>query len=382
MQAIPSTSSYIILIVCLLTSIPTQPQTVEEYVDYIQTKGMDPKEYIFEAFKKHDVVILGERDHRDTTQYDFILDVLADPRFINGVGYVYTEVGVVNRTDEANRLIKGNYASYEDFYSAFVQFYRNMDYEILWEKYNASKFILGLYATNKELPAEKKITWGLTDRPWDWAKAVYEGGEYSYSTVYGNRDKIMADNFLEMFRAQPLRDGKRKALLITNAPHAVKGKLAGREKKEGYYITKELGEKRVKVILMNWYDFIGEDELFADGAWDAAFERTGCKPVAVDFHDSPFGRIKQKNWGRWNKIADGMIFYVPFYMFVSVIGVPGIFGDDFIEEYKRRRLITTQRSTSDKDVQRTQDYYNNTRTVPCCDYEERQMEQLQRKLQE
>ncbi len=265
MQAILSTRSCIILIVCLLASTPTRTQTVEEYADYMQTKGMDPKEYIFEAFKKHDVVILGERDHRDTTQYDFILDVLADPRFINEIGYVYTEVGVVNRTDDANRLIKGNYISHYDFYSAFVQFYRNMDYEILWEKYNASKFIRGLYAINKELPAEKKITWGLTDRSWDWAKATHKGSEHSYSTVYRNRDKVMADNFLDMFRTQPLHDGWCKVLVITNAPHGVKGKLAGREKKEGHYITKELGEKRVKVILMNWYDFIGEDELFIIG---------------------------------------------------------------------------------------------------------------------
>ncbi len=165
---------YILLIHCLIVSVASKAQTVEEYVRYIQAKGMDPKEYVFEAFKKHDVVILGERDHRDTTQYDFILDVLADPRFIDEVGYVYTEVGVVNRTDDANRLIKGNYASHDEFYSAFVQFYRNMDYEILWEKYNASKFIRGLYAINKELPAEKKITWGLTDHPCNHGKTKSE----------------------------------------------------------------------------------------------------------------------------------------------------------------------------------------------------------------
>ncbi len=303
---------YISLFICIITSTIARPQSVTEFAEYMQKKGMDPKEYIFEAFKKHDVVILGERDHRDTTQYEFILSVLADPRFAEEVRFVYTEVGVVNQTDAANRLIKGNYATNEDFYSAFIQFYRNMDYEILWDKYNASKFIRGLYGINKNLPAEKKITWGLTDRAWEWQKAVYEGGEYSYSTAYKHRDRFMADNFLEMYRNQPLYNSKRKALIITNMPHADK---SSKEKKEGYYITKALGEKRVKVIMMNWYDFVEQDKLFADGAWDAAFERTGCRPVAIDFHDSPFGRVKQKNWGRWKKVADGMIFYTPFYKF-------------------------------------------------------------------
>ncbi len=368
-----------ILFVCLIASVAAKAQTVAEYVDYMQQKGMEPKEYIFEAFRKHDVVILGERDHRDTTQYEFILDVLADPRFAEEVGYVYTEVGVVNQTENANRLVKGNYATYNDFHSAFVQFYRNMDYEILWDKYNAGKFIRGLYEINKTLPDERKITWGLTDRPWDWSKAVYDGGEYSYSTVYDHRDRQMAENFLDMYRAQPLRDGRRKALVLTNAPHADKSKAA---KKEGYYITKALGKERVKVVMMNWYDFVGEDDLFADGAWDAAFERTGCKPVAVDFHGSPFGRVRQKNWGRWSKVADGMIFYVPFYRFVSVIGTPGIFGTDFVDEYKRRYAITRGEPLPDEDVGNARLYYNTVRTVPNSNYEERQMEQLQRKLAE
>ncbi len=366
---------YKLFFLCFIVSVTAKTQTVGEFADYMQTKGMDPKEYIFEAFKKHDVVILGERDHRDTTQYDFILDVLADPRFAEEVGHVYTEVGVVNRTDAANRLIKGCYASYDDFYSAFIQFCRNMDYEILWEKYNASKFIRGLYAINKNLPEEKKITWGLTDRPWDWSKAVYEGGEYSYSMVYDHRDRYMANNFLDMYRVQSLRDGRRKALIITNQPHAVNFK-----EKQGHYIKQKLG-KQVKIVLMNWYNWSDEPALlYADGAWDAAFERMGCKPVAVDFHGSPFGRVKDEYYGRWSKVADGMIFYVPFYKFKAVIGVPGIFGDDFIEEYKRRYAITNDKPFPYNSMKSEQLYYNTLRRVPHTDSEEQQMEQLRKKL--
>ncbi len=370
---------HILLLLCFIASAIAKTQSVEEFAGYMQNKGMEPKEYIFEAFRKHDVVILGERDHRDTTQYEFILDLLADPRFAEEIGYVYTEVGVVNQTEAANRLIKGSYATHDDFYAAFIQFYRNMDYEILWDKYNAAKFIRGLYAINKKLPAEKKLTWGLTDRPWDWEKAVYEGGEYSYSTTSEKRDRIMADNFLKMYRSQPLRNGQQKALIITNMPHADKSRRA---KKEGYYITRALGQERVKVVMMNWYDFTGQDDLFADGAWDAAFERMGCKPLAVDFHNSPFGRVKQKNWGRWNKVADGMIFYTPFYEFETLIGVPGIFGNDFAEEYKRRYAITHNAPFPDSSVERDQLYYNTLRSVPATDNGEQQMEQLRKKMAE
>ncbi len=368
---------YRLFLMFFIASAIAKAQTVADYMEYMQTKGMDPKEYIFEAFKKHDVVILGERDHRDTTQYDFILDVLADPRFIDEVGYVYTEVGVNNQTENANRLIKGSYATDDEFYSAFVRFYRNMDYEILWEKYNASKFIRGLYVINKHLTEEKKITWGLTDRPWDWAKAVYEGGAYSYNTVYDHRDRYMAYNFLDMYRAQPLRNGRRKALIITNQPHAV-----NRKAKQGYYIKKELG-KQVKIVLMNWYNWLEDPSpLYADGAWDAAFERTGCKPVAVDFHGSPFGRVKDTDYGHWSKVADGMIFDVPFYKFERIIGIPGIFGNNFIEEFKRRSMITSGETVSDEVARNMQIWYNTSRSVTDDGSEELQMQQLRKMLAE
>lgn len=49
-------------------------------------------------FDRYDVVILGERDHRDTTQYDLIEQIMSDPRFIDQVGLIMTEIGVYNMT--------------------------------------------------------------------------------------------------------------------------------------------------------------------------------------------------------------------------------------------------------------------------------------------
>ena len=87
-------------------------------------KGVSPKEYIFKLFEQSDIVVLGERDHRDTVQYNFILDLLADSRFAERVGYVYTEVGAVNMTDEANRLLQGTYAAESDFTDSIYTYYR------------------------------------------------------------------------------------------------------------------------------------------------------------------------------------------------------------------------------------------------------------------
>lgn len=66
--------------------------SVKALHEYADKNGVSPKDYIFKLFEKSDIVVLGERDHRDSIQYNFILDLLADPRFAERVGHVYTEV--------------------------------------------------------------------------------------------------------------------------------------------------------------------------------------------------------------------------------------------------------------------------------------------------
>ncbi len=76
-----------------------------EYKKCLDERGEPPAEYIFRLFEKADIVILAERDHRDITQYGFICQLLADRRFAERIGHVYTEVGVVNMTASADSLV-------------------------------------------------------------------------------------------------------------------------------------------------------------------------------------------------------------------------------------------------------------------------------------
>lgn len=75
----------VLLLLIFSLSFIINAQTVDEYVEYIQEQGKDPKEYIFEKFKEVDVIILGERSYRDTTQYDLIMDILKAPRFAEDI---------------------------------------------------------------------------------------------------------------------------------------------------------------------------------------------------------------------------------------------------------------------------------------------------------
>ena len=101
----------LLFIFSAFTAIALKAQTpsIEALRTCAAEKGIPPKEYIFKLFEKSDIVVLGERDHRDTVQYDLIHDILADPRFAEQIGYVYTEVGSYNMNDDVNRLLQGCY---------------------------------------------------------------------------------------------------------------------------------------------------------------------------------------------------------------------------------------------------------------------------------
>ena len=72
------------------------------YVHFLNRQQTSAKDYVLGLFDKYDVLVLCERDHREWTQYDLILDILADKRFTRKVGNLYTEIGNVHHNDELN----------------------------------------------------------------------------------------------------------------------------------------------------------------------------------------------------------------------------------------------------------------------------------------
>lgn len=338
--------------------------SVEEYADFLRSCPL-PLDYIFSLFEEADIVVIGERDHRDTTQYTLILDILSDPRFIRDVGYVYTEVGNVNRTDAANEFIKGDYTDQESFENAFNDYYRNENYEPLWEKYNRYQFLKGLYEINRKLTGSDKITLGLTDLSFDWngmTREQYADFVRLYSQSFSFRDSMMAVNFTRQYEEQPLRNGKRKALLITSAPHAEKlpeipvmisvknaeGKMVSKRdtvRTQGYFLKRRYGNN-CRILAMNFYRYKNKFTpglpvaLSGEGKWDAAFELTGCKPVGFNLDGNIFGNTPANYPGLvWEDIYDGYLFYEPFYRFVCAMGIPGVVDKPFSKELVKRTAM-------------------------------------------
>lgn len=365
--------------------------SVDEYYQFLKKQNKSPKDYIFELFKTNDIIILGERDHRDTTQYDLILDIVKDKRFLE-IGHIYTEVGVVNRTDWGNQIVKGKFKNEEAFHKEFVKLYRELDWNGLWDKYCMVKYLKGIYEINKNRSAKNKITIGFTDTPFDWegmTREKYEAYNKKYLFPINTRDSIMAQNFIDLYEKQPLKNGRRKALYIQSRPHAEKLEaviVSERVKKTGAYLRDKYGEK-VKTIAFNWYNWVPADwqgniwgyghkeELSCDGKWDAAFELTGNKSVGFSIKDTPFGKTyydypyHNPKILRYEDIIDGFIFYLPFYKFTCARGIPNMVDMEFakilIERFKIQGVYDENEDISPEEEMEDWEKF---RGYECTDY--------------
>jgi len=170
----------------LLTNLHSQTR-IEDYVEFLKEQK-NPKEYIFQLWKDADIIVLGERDHRDTTQYNLILDILSDERFIENVGNLYLEVGVVNATEKANSLIKSNYSK-EIFDKEFVELQMvEVWSSSYWDKYNRYQLLNGLSKINRELSKDKQIDIGLIDMEFSWYDDITPEKYLEFNTVEMNKE--------------------------------------------------------------------------------------------------------------------------------------------------------------------------------------------------
>lgn len=339
----------------LAAQTPSVP-SIKALHEYADKNGVSPKDYIFKLFEKSDIVVLGERDHRDSIQYNFILDLLADPRFAERVGHVYTEVGGINMTEEVNRLLQRSYSSENEFMDSLYAYYRKGEcFYPLWEKYNRIKFLKGLYKINNK--SSRKIHLGLTDLNFSW-DSIHSVDDYKafWTTLNKtNRDSILSANFASMYKRQAPVNGVRKALVITSQPHAISYSGFFKPWKrdygtQGWWMKKTFGEDRVRIVVLNWFDynlFNGQNcPMTGNGVWDAAFERMACRPFGIDLQDNPYGATNYKGDAgggptfikgmKWQDVADGLIYDAPLYDHVAAIGINGIISKEFEPEIRRR----------------------------------------------
>jgi hypothetical protein len=115
------------------------PNPLDSYVSFINGIKQSPKDYILQLFDKTDIVIICERFHPEFTQYEMILDLIRDKRFIDKVGHIFTEKGSVTNNPALSRLMFALYS--DEIEDELLKINRNLDYDYIWNKYPMYYFL-------------------------------------------------------------------------------------------------------------------------------------------------------------------------------------------------------------------------------------------------
>ncbi len=335
-------------------------EQIKPYVDFLKTENRTSKDYILKKFENDDLIIICERFHPEFTQYEFILELCKDERFIQNIGNIFIEVSTRNFQSKVNTFIKDKSLSESDLDSLLKNILRNKSVHPISINTNFPFLLKGLRQVNKDLSSENKLNLFSSDVSIDWADMINSNNykEFWYNTIV-KRDSLMADYIIEKFDSIQNSSSKRqKALVIMNYRHAFGNEFMMPENEKpdnvGRYLFAKY-PKNISNVLINSLTFSevrsdNDADVIAiqDGKWDAAFKKLQKDNLGFDFKDSPFGNDYFELWPftehkfSYSQVFNGFIYYTPIEEIKLVSGVSNIIDSTFLVELKRRNSLVNK----------------------------------------
>lgn len=331
-------------------------EALNPYVHFLEKMQKDPVDYVMGLYEKFDIVILCERAHPEVTQYDLMYRLVSDPRFVDDVGHVFTELGSITLTEDIDKYLTYGSISEKEAEKRLLHIYRNLVFHPVWNNTNFYEFLKKLCLLNISLPTEKKILLHFSDVPFDW-KGMSQEKYLAFQATLSERDRIMADQIIQKFSAiRQSEQARKKALVIMNYRHAFNDKFEkpGGMKGDnvGRFVFEAFPEITANVMLNSVRIMPGstdQDVIMApiqDGKWDAAFSVMGNPDVAFDFESTPFGQDEfdffpvRKEGLTYQDVFTGFIFHEPLEAHKYRYGIPTLFEDGFDDVAISRYVLT------------------------------------------
>jgi hypothetical protein len=345
--------SFFIISVIIISNLFSYQENdkLQAYIDFLETCNTNSENYIINLFRDYDIVILYERFHMETVQYNLINRIVNNPDFINNVGNICTEIGASNYSDSLNNYLKYNTDDTLLGFEKLLQFHREISFYSIWNKINYQMLLKNIFIQNKKLEDDKKINLHISDIPWNWGNIKNKDDYKQSSKKPQDRNSIIGNNIITSYEKILKKSKRKKMLVILNDYHAIaniKWEECRGIKSASQYIAEKLGNEKIATVLLNTVSTENDKaKLIHNGYWDAAFEIVDKKDIAFDFDNSPFGLdIFDLVCGKNNKeflykdIFTGFLFYYPLKEHKLIFGVPGIINDNFRTEFLRRIKIT------------------------------------------
>jgi len=321
------------------------------YAAFLKQGQATPVDYVIGLFDRYDVVVLCERMHPEGSQWEFIYEVLQDPRFVERVGHVFTEYGQVGMQPYMDNFMATDGLDAGEIQERVVHIMRNWAVWPAWTNTNFYTYLTRLYALNQTLPVDRRIQHHFTDMSVNWSDLTKVEDYQAYRSSWENRDELMAQSVIEkMDRLAESGSTPSKCLVVMNYRHAfdLTGRSPEVKRFNTYEFLKDTFGNRAANVLLNTRILISVP--IAGGLWDAAFEKTGNRPAGFDFEGSPFGKdpfdmfpfnptIKGKL--KYRDVFTGLVYAHPLDDQYLQSGIPGYF-EGFEEEVLRRARLVSE----------------------------------------
>ena len=313
------------------------PTDMASFVNYLKTKGTNPKEFVLSKLKKTKLVMYGEIHHRKIS-WDFLNNVLNDTHFASTTGVVFLELPSHKQKD-MDQFMSNVKIDQELLLDVFREFLIDG-----WDDYGKFDFIVNVWKRNKNLSADKKIRIVLVDTPRPYSTFLTAEDMKKCDDQY-DRDEFMAGSILKYMAS---KKDKRNALFIVGAAHLLKT-----EKSAGSIITQKMPKDTYTIFQHSpQVDNNQKTQLrIRHGMFDYAFYKTGDQAVAFELKYSPFGKepfdgLYLEGSGTFQDNYDGYIFFGSLDKEPSDIPLFDLYSNKFIFEMDRRYHLT---GTSLKD---------------------------------
>ncbi len=331
-----------------------QPQELQPYVSYLHSHAQPSIQYMLQLFRTYDLVILAERTHPETTQWEFIYELTSHPEFVAKVGHVFTEYGSVSQQKALEQVLSAPNLDEATLSQKCIDLLRNFPlWPYGWHNNNIFEYLKKLYHLNQSLPAESRIALYFSDVPWQWEGKTPDDYARYWSTEIPQRDRIMANHIVARFREILQSSASRKkALVVMNTRHAFK---TGGSNVADFLFQAFPNQTANVMFNMTAFDMSGVSGEYQgtynrpirDGLWDAAFWKLGNVPVGFDLKDSPFGRdlfdlhtyFALSGNLKYENVFTGMVFYQPLSRHRVASSIPGYYDEGFKQTVLRRAKL-------------------------------------------
>ncbi|HEY5591274.1 MAG TPA: hypothetical protein VIK55_09675 [Paludibacter sp.] len=328
------TSILLLTIMSNLTFSQTKNADISGYVTFVEDQQTSAKDYILNLFKKYDIVVLCERNHPETTQYELFYDIASSPFFIRNVGNIFTEVGSISNSQNTLNFIKTKFKNDSIKQLKQAEVYENGFFPPLWNNTNFYEFTGKLNTLNGRLGKRKQInlfTSGTRNPTTEQRKNIENMKQYIMEN-YPKRDSLMASYIITTFDSIRKNSSRKKALVIMNYRHAFsKSLLNDGTINVGEYLKRHYEGKFANVYINSLASTLnipieekkkpqifqcGDQIPIQYGKWDAAFLLGHKENSGFNFQYSPFGKDSLDIWPfstncNYEDIFTGFVYYLP-----------------------------------------------------------------------